>query len=417
MDFQYGAFDGQPFLGPDQLFPEPRVMSFILQHGEQALDAMENLDGQEEQAYIQALVDAGLLEAYEDEQGRSRLRMTPRMLKGMQHKALEEMFEHLKRGSKEGHRTPQVGRTTERTEGTRAYQFGDPVSELDTAATMRNAMARQTAERQAAGGAGGPSLPIQINANDFELHQTEGAADCATVMLIDLSGSMMRYGRFLQAKRVALGMQALIDTRFPQDTMQYVGFYTLADRLEARDIPLVMPKPVTIFDHQVRYRVPLAQARANPDRIPQHFTNLQLGLRTARQVLQRSGAANKQIFVITDGQPTAHVQPNAGEAQGEVGATSGGGGGGGGEMLYLLYPPTEQTAQITLEEALRCRQQGIRIASFALIEDYWAMDWVGFIERMTRLTRGVAYYCTSDDLSSTVIESYLAGRKKKSFVQ
>jgi len=407
MEFEYGEFDGQPFLGPDQLFPEPRVMRFILQYGEQALDAMQHLEGEEEQAYIEELIDAGLLEAYEDEQGNARLRITPKMLKGLQHQALEEMFENLKRGNKEGHRTQEHGRSTERTEGTRAYEFGDPISELDTGATMRNAMARQTAERREAGRAGGPGLPIGIHANDFELHQTEGAADCATVMLIDLSGSMMRYGRFLQAKRVALGMQALINARFPQDSLQYVGFYTLADRLQAKDIPLVMPKPVTIHDYQVRYRVPLAQAQANPDRIPQHFTNLQLGLRTARQLLQRSGAANKQIFVITDGQPTAHVQPNSAA----YGASA-----GGDEMLYLLYPPTEQTAEITLKEALRCRQQGIRIASFALIEDYWGMDWVGFIERLTRLTRGVAYYCTSDDLSSTVIESYLTGRKKKSFV-
>ena len=401
MKFEYGQFDGQPFLGPDQLFPEPKVMRFILQYGEQALDAMQHLEGEEEQAYIEELLAAGLLEQYQDEQGKTRLRITPKMLKGLQHKALEEMFENLKRGSKDGHRTQEHGRTTERTEGTRAYQFGDPLSEIDAGATMRNAMVRQTAEHRAVGRAGRPSLPIGIQAGDFELHQTEGAADCATVMLIDLSGSMMRYGRFLQAKRVALGMQALVDARFPQDSLQYVGFYTLADRLLAKDIPLVMPKPVTIHDYQVRYRVPLAQAQANRERIPLHFTNLQLGLRTARQMLQRSGAANKQIFVITDGQPTAHVQPNAS---------------GDGEMLYLLYPPTEQTAEITLKEALRCRQQGIRIASFALIEDYWGMDWVGFIERMTRLTRGVAYYCTCDDLSSTVIESYLTGRKKKSFV-
>ncbi len=85
-------------------------------------------------------------------------------------------------------------------------------------------------------------------------------------------------------------------------------------------------------------------------------------------------------------------------------------------MLYLLYPPTEETSNITLQEALKCQQQGIRIATFALIEDYWGMDWVGFVDQLTRLTRGMAYYCTSEDLSSTVIESYLTGKKTKSFV-
>ena len=85
-------------------------------------------------------------------------------------------------------------------------------------------------------------------------------------------------------------------------------------------------------------------------------------------------------------------------------------------MLYLLYPPDERTATATLKEAVLCAKAGIRFASFALIEDYWGMEWVDFIERLTRLTRGVAYYCASDDLSSTVVESYLTGKKQKTFI-
>jgi uncharacterized protein with von Willebrand factor type A (vWA) domain len=248
---------------------------------------------------------------------------------------------------------------------------------------------------------GHASLPLRIRLDDFEVHQTEGRADCATVLLIDQSGSMMRYGRFYQAKRVALGLQAMLSAKFPQDTLDFVGFYTLADRIHARDLPLVMPKPVSIRDYEVRLRAPLEQARANPGKLPLHFTNLQLGLREARRILQRSGAANKQIFIITDGQPTAHVQPepNTGE-----------------DWLYLLYPPTQETRDITLTEAVKCQQAGIRLASFALIEDYWGMDWVGFIEQLTRLTRGVAYYNTGEDLASTVIESYLSGKKTRKFI-
>jgi uncharacterized protein with von Willebrand factor type A (vWA) domain len=403
MKFSYSEFEGQGFLGPDQLFPQPQVMNFILQYGEQALDAMNHLEDDEEQQYIQALIDAGLLEEYEDEDGNTKLRMTGRMVRGFQHRALLDIFADMRKGAREGHQTRQQGRTTERADGTKPYEFGDPISELELGQTLRNAIARQSRDRAASTGlgSGGATLPLRINSSDFELHLTEGSADCATVMLIDLSGSMMRYGRFLQAKRIALGMQELIRGRFPQDTMDYVGFYSLADVLQEKDIPLVMPKPVSVRDYEVRLRIPLEQARANVERIPQHFTNLQLGLRTARQLLARRGAANKQIFVITDGQPTAHV------AKSDVSEE---------EMLYLLYPPTEQTSDITLQEALRCQQQGIRIATFALIEDYWGMDWVGFVDRLTRLTRGLAYYCTSEDLSSTVIESYLTGKKTKSFV-
>lgn len=408
MKFDYSQFEGQGFLSPDQLFAQPQVMNFILQYGDQALDAMNNMEDPDQKEFIQAMIDAGLLEEYKDEEGNTKLRLTSKMIKGFQHQALLDIFSEMKKGSRDGHQTRHNGRTSDRADGTKPYEFGDPISELEVGQTLRNAVARQMAERAAATGqaSGGASLPIRIHSGDFELHTTEGSADCATVMLIDLSGSMMRYGRFIQAKRIALGMQELIRGRFPQDTLDYVGFYSLADRLHERDIPLVMPKPVSVRDYEVRIRVPLDQARANVDKIPQHFTNLQLGLRTARQMLARSGAANKQIFVITDGQPTAHVAPAPGSPEGETGE----------EMLYLLYPPTEETSNITLKEAMKCQQQGIRIATFALIEDYWGMDWVGFVDQLTRLTRGLAYYCTSEDLSSTVIESYLSGKKTKSFV-
>lgn len=406
MKFEYGEYDGQPFPTPDSLFPQPQVMQFILQYGQDALDAMEQLDGEAEQQYIQDMIDAGLLEEVPDEQGNAKLRLTPKMLKGLEHRALLEIFENLHRGTREGHQTENPGRSNERTEGTKPYEFGDPMSELDVSTTLRNTLSRAIAERHQRGAAGAPSLPLRIRPSDFEVHLSEGVSDCATVLLIDQSGSMMRWGRFYQAKRVALGLSALIHQRFAQDTLDYVGFYTLAQRIREEELPVVMPKPISVRDYQVRLRMPLAEAQRREEEIPLHFTNLQLGLRRARQILSRRGAANKQIFIITDGQPTAHVEANAALGDGADAE----------EMLYLLYPPTEQTAAATLTEALRCQQQGIRLASFALIEDYWGMDWVNFIERMTRLTRGIAYYCTSDDLSSTVIESYLTGRKRKSFV-
>ena len=394
MKYSYGEFDGQPFPSPDDLFANPKVMQFILQYGQQALDAMENLSEEEEQQYIQAMIDAGLLER-DAETG--ELRMTPRLVRGLEHRALLEIFKGMKRGTREGHETIEKGRIGERTDGSRAYDFGDPVSDIDLSATMRNAHRRASAEANDSA----VTPPLHINYADFEVHNTEGQTDCATCVLIDMSGSMMRWGRFYQAKRVALGMQALVRSRFPLDTIDFVGFYSLAERINEQELPLVMPKPVTVHDYEVRVRVPLEQAQEDPRMVPQHFTNLHMGLRLARQILTRRGAANKQIFVITDGQPTAHVEPS--EA--------------GGEMLYLLYPPTEQTRDITLKEALRCQQLGIDIATFALIEDYWSMDWVGFVDQLTRLTRGTAFYCSSDDLSSTVVESYLAGKKRKTFIQ
>ncbi|MGB0767977.1 MAG: VWA domain-containing protein [Phycisphaeraceae bacterium] len=395
MKHTYGPYDGKPFLSPDELFPSPQLVEFILQYGDQAMDALQNLENPDEQDLIQQMIDAGLLEEVTDENGNTQLKMTARMVHGMQHQALLQIFENLKTGNRDGHNTPQPGKTSERSEGSRPYTFGDPLSDIDLNATLRNALSNNLDDAQA----GVPGLPLKLGMNDFVVHETEGRTDCATVVLIDLSGSMYRYGRFLQAKRVCLGLSELIRQRFPQDTLDFVSFYSLAERVQEKDVPLIMPKPVSLRDPQVRLRVPLAQA--DPSTLPLHFTNLHLGLREARRILRRSGAANKQIFVITDGQPTAHVEPSP-----ETGE----------DMLYLLYPPSERTANETLKEAMLCAKSGIRFASFALIEDYWGMDWVDFIERMTRLTRGVAYYCASNDLSSTVIESYLTGKKSKSFI-
>ena len=420
MRYDYGQHDGSEFPTPDSLFPSPQVINFIMVHGEDALEAVENLEGEDEQQYLQALIDAGLLEEYEDDEGNRRLRMTPKMVKGMQHRALLDVFDNLRKGIAGGHASSASGQSSERTEGTRAYEFGDPLSELELSQTLRNALHRHKRTRAEAGGGpgGGAALPLRLSFQDFELHESEATADCATVMLIDLSGSMYRFGRFLKAKQVALGMAAMIRERFPRDTLEFVSFYSLADRVAERDVPLIMPKPVSVYDPVVRLRVPLAQAQAQAARqqakssgggeagagggghLPLHFTNLQLGLRKARQILRRSGAANKQVFIVTDGEPTAHVAP---------GPT-------GDEMLYLLYPPSEETADITLKEALRCQQEGVRLATFALTEDYFGMDWVSFVERMTRLTRGTAFYCSGEDLASTVVESYLRGKRQKSFI-
>ncbi len=396
MRFDYGSFDGQPFSGPDSLFPSPQIMRLILQYGQKGLDALENLDGDDSEI-LQGLLDAGLLER---DEGTGELKLTPKMVRGLEHKSLLEVFAGLQRGTREGHLTQDPGRSAERSDGTKPYEFGDPISELDINATLRNAIARQQARATLEGSTEKTSLPIRIDSSDLEINLSEGQSDTAVCVLLDMSGSMIRYGRFYQAKRVALGMASLMRSRFPQDTIDYVGFYTTAERIAERDLALTMPKPISTHDYQVRLRVPLAKAIAQPEAVPQHFTNLQMGLTLARQVLARRSAANKQLLIITDGQPTAHVQKSA----------------NGTENLHLIYPPSETTSMLTLQEAMRCQQQGIRFATFALIDDYWGMDWVGFVDKLTRLTRGLAYYCTSEDLGSTVIESYLSGRKKKNFV-
>lgn len=387
MRYTFSEFDGEQgrYLSPDDLFPHPALVEFILQHGQQALDALP--DGDEQvQAIIQEMIQAGLLEQTEE----GALRLTPRMLRGMQHRSFLEIFRSLKPGVRDGHATQDPGRAGERTEGTKPYEWGDPLADIALGETMRNAMRRLAADASARPERA-VSFPIRLSDQDFELHNVEAQTDTALMILIDLSGSMMRYGRHIAAKRVAMGMRALVRSKFPLDTVEFIGFSSIAEPIAETDLPLVMPKPITTREWQVRIKTPLAEARNTHP----HFTNLHHALRMARGRLSRRGAANKQLFIITDGEPTAHLS------------------GKDHETLHLIYPPARQTAETTLEEAFNCHQQGIRISTFALIEEYHGMEWVGFVDRLTRLVRGVAFYCTAGDLGATIMESYLSGKRQK----
>lgn len=398
MKYFYGEYDGQEFPTQDKLFGFDQLMQFLLRYGEDALNAMQQMmddppeDGQETSDLLEQMLKDGML----DKDSKGQLRITPKSLGRMQSKALMEVFKNMKQGQRDGHEKESSGAGGERLDGTKAYQFGDPISELDLHATLRNALSRKGLQHKAsrsaktASAAPSPNL-IDIRERDFEIHLHEGQTTASTVVLIDLSGSMMRYGRFLSAKKVALAMLALVRSRFPQDTIDFVTFYSGAQKIPEIGLPLIMPKPVTIYDYQVRLKCPVDQL----DKAPQHFTNLHMGLQMARRILRKRSGENKQIFIITDGQPTAHVE---------------------GDFVYLLYPPDPRSTAATLKEALLASRDDIRLATFALIEDYYGMDWIGFVEQMTRLTKGVAFYTSSGELGDCVMESYLSGRKKKAYL-
>ena len=146
---------------------------------------------------------------------------------------------------------------------------------------------------------------------------------------------------------------------------------------------------MSIYDSRVHLRFDLDNM---PERVPQHFTNIHAGLRLARTMLGRSGAANKQIIVITDGEPTAHIE---------------------GREVVLIYPPSEKTAAATLGEVKKCAAAGIRVSSFALIEDYFYLGLVNFVEEMARVSKGVAAYCSAEDLGKYVFDSFVGGRRQR----
>jgi Ca-activated chloride channel family protein len=402
MKYSYGEFNGDAFPSQDKLFGFDQLMEFILQYGDQALKAIEQMlkdpKNEAQSELLEQLLKDGML----DKDGKGKVRLTPRAINKMQRKALMEIFSNLRTGTRDGHEKITPGQGGERTEGTKPYQYGDPVSELDLHQTIHNALARHGLPKAPSPGTaipGSSSLnpeprtlnPIHFDEHDFELHLHAGMTSCSTVVLLDMSGSMMRYGRFLAAKKVAMAMQALVRTRFPQDSIDFVGFYSGAAQISEAALPITMPKPVTIYDYQVRLKVPLDKL----NQAPQHFTNLHMGLQLARRILRKRQSENKQLFIITDGQPTAHVE---------------------GNNVFLLYPPDERSTVATLKEAVLAVREGCRLSTFALIEDYWGMDWVGFVDQMTKLTKGVAFYTNSSELSSCIMESYLSGRKKKTHI-
>ena len=338
MKYFYGEFDGAEFPTQDKLFGFDQFMQFIMQYGEQALKAieqmMQNPKDEEQSDLLEQLLKDGML----DKDGKGKLRLTPRAISKMQRKALMEVFANLRRGQRDGHEKVTPGTGGERIEGTKPYQYGDPVSELDLHQTIHNALTRHGLPQRTTDH--GQRAGIRFDEHDFELHLHEGVTSCSTVVLLDMSGSMMRYGRFLAAKNVAMAMQALVRTKFPQDSIDFVGFYSGAAKIPEVAVPLAMPKPVTVYDYQVRLKVPLAQI----DRAPQHFTNLHMGLQLARRILRKRTSENKQIFIITDGQPTAHIE---------------------GNFCHLLYPPDSRSTIATLKEAVLAAKDGCRISTFA----------------------------------------------------
>jgi len=373
MRSRYVRWNGVEFQTQDRLDFFNHILDFVLTHGDEALRALDRAEFDEQQRqWLDQLIRDGLLERVA-----GRWRLTPSAISRMQRRALMEVFRDLRRGQRDGHATSHPGGPGERTDGTRPYQFGDPIGQLEPIATLRNALRRHGAAR-----------PIRVGPSDFEVYHSEAYSSVSMAILLDQSGSMARYDRFVHAKRCAMAMHALVRQQFPFDTVDVIGFSSAASIIPEHRLPLAAPQRISTYDPVVRIRVPRDQVH----QAPQHFTNLQMGLGLARRVLQRRGGENKQIFIITDGEPTAHVE---------------------GEFVYLLYPPDPRSVTATLTEALRCRRDGIRITTFALIEDYETMDWVSFVDHLTRLVRGVAFYTASGDLSDCIMQSYLSGRRSQ----
>ena len=310
--------------------------------GEEAARDLERL-----RELAKKLEEAGYLE----NKG-GRLQLTARAIRKIGDKALRDVFDHLKRDRFGRHAVSRRGAGGDRTDDAKRYEFGDPFL-LDLRSTLMHAVER-----------GGPGTPVRLAPDDFEVWRTELSTQAATVVLLDLSRSMLYNGCFLPAKKVALALHALIRGQFPRDSLHIVGFSLYAREFSAAELPELSPSGTNIG------------------------TNMHAAFMLARTLLGRQKGGNKQIIMITDGEPTAHME--------------------GGEAEFS-YPPTRRTLQETLKEVQRCTREGITINTFMLERSTML---AAFVEQMAKINRGRAFFATPERLGEYVLVDYVSNKRR-----
>jgi len=361
--FRYGKWKG----GPDPEFLKALLDLFnnlLLQANgdvDQALEALEQLGEQygffDDKFDLEAFKD--LLKANDSikQVAPGEHRLTGKGERSIRQDALREIFGQLRKSGDGDHRTPVAGVGVDRLPETRSFEFGDATTDLDAIATISNAIRR-------GGGAG--SDDIDIGEDDLEVYETEHLSACATVLLLDVSHSMILYGedRITPAKKVALALTELITTRYPKDDLNVVLFGD-----DAKEVPL--------------HRLPYVGVG------PFH-TNTKAGLRMAQAILTQKKVANRQIVMITDGKPSCIWE--------------------GGRLYKNPFGLDPKIVNKTLEEATACRRKGISITTFMVTDDPSLSQ---FVERFTELNRGRAYFADLEHLGSFVLKDFVRNRKKR----
>ena len=251
---------------------------------------------------------------------------------------------------------------------------------MDIPASMVNAMLRN-----------GPGLPIRLTPDDIEIHRTRNNPKCATVVLMDMSGSMRYDGQYINVKRMGLALEGLIRREYPGDFLQFLEMFTFAKPRTSAEIPTLMPKPVTIFDPVVSLWADMSNPDISELQIPPHFTNIQHGLHLARRFLTNQDTPNRQVILITDGLPTAHFE---------------------GERLFLMYPPHERTESATMREGFLCQREGITINIFLLPSWSQSSEDIRFAYRLAESTKGRVFFTAGNDLDRYVIWDYVSRRRE-----
>ncbi len=353
----------------DELFAKLKDLADLMAIYHYLLMRM-NGDVEETLALMKRLQEQGVLdEKYDLENLKDLLkksdmvRQTPDGLKlsskgerGLRKEAFNQIFEKMRASGKGDHRLPREGGSSdEPLPEKRSFKFGDNPGHIDFTASLFNSVARSG------------DLGMNMQENDLEVFESEKTSTCATVLMIDISHSMVLYGedRITPAKQVAMAFTELILTKYPKDDLSIVLFGDDAWEVSVKDLPYIGAGP--------------------------YHTNTQAGLRVARQILLGKKHANKQIFMVTDGKPSMITRPN-------------------GQVYKNPMGLDPRIVNRTLDEAVICRKKKIPITTFMVTDDPYLQK---FVERLTELNRGRAYFASVDDLGSYVLWDFVANRKKR----
>ena len=295
-----------------------------------------------------------LEESGEVERTPQGFQVTPKGERRIRQDSLNEIFNALAAGGAGDHRTPQAGKGGERLSETRAYQFGDDLANLDPLGSVSNAVKRAGIE------------DFSVTEEDLSIYETEHLSSCATVLMVDVSHSMILYGedRITPAKKIALALAQLIQTRYPKDTLDVVLFGDDAMQVPLKDLMKIQAGP--------------------------YHTNTRAGLQMARRVLESRKGVNKQIFMITDGKPSAIREF--------------------GRIYKNPFGLDPKIVNKTLEEASYCRKKRITITTFMLATDAPLLD---FVRKLTELNHGRIYETDPANIGAYVFRDFVRNRRKR----
>ncbi|MDB2687250.1 hypothetical protein N9Y42_08560 [Mariniblastus sp.] len=314
------------------------------------------------------------------ESNNGAFQLTPQAYRVFQGKLLEKIFDQLKESKTGQHQANISGEGAVELQATKPYEFGDSLTHMDIPQTFINAMLR-----------GGRQLPIRLKSEDIEIHKTRNNPKSATVVIMDMSGSMRYDGQYVNVKRMALALDGLIRSEYPGDYLNFIEMFTFGKVRRRGEIIDMMPKHVTIHDPFVQLKVDMSRPEVSEHMVHQHFTNIQHSLRLARQLLAGQDTPNKQVILITDGLPTAHFDDNT---------------------LYMLYPPHRATEEATMREAAACANMGITINTFLVPSWSQSEEDIQFAHRLSEQTAGRVFFTAGGDLDRFVVWDYLSRKRE-----